>query len=102
MISFYPVWFFWFLDLLGLRKTFNAPGQNCFIYCENSEHQGHVYFGTKSNCVCGTGSADDFNMHYVEYYVWLRTKYIQNSYHTVQGLNPKVLSHLCLRVNTEK
>ena len=30
--------------------------------------QGHVYFGTKSKCVHGTGSADDFDMNYVEYY----------------------------------
>ena len=74
MISFYPVWFFWFLDLLGLTQNYNPPGKDCFIYCENSKHEGHVYLGTKSKCVCGTGSADHFNMNYVEYYVWLRTK----------------------------
>ena len=37
---------------MGKTKTFNAPGENCFIYCENSG-QGHVYYGTKTNAAAG-------------------------------------------------
>ena len=54
---------------LGLTKSFNAPSQSCYIYCENNKtHQGHVYYGTKSSCNAGTGSADFFGMDYAEYY----------------------------------
>ena len=54
---------------LGLTKSYNAPSKYCFIYCENNKtHRGHVYYGTKSSCVAGTGSADYFGMDYVEYY----------------------------------
>ena len=60
-----------FTGTLGLTKSFNPPksGGNCYIYCEdNNSHQGHVYYGTKSNCVAGTGSGTDFGMDYFEYY----------------------------------
>ena len=60
-----------FVNNLRLTKHFNPPkgGGNCYIYCEdNNTHQGHVYYGTKSDCSAGTGSADDFGMEYVEYY----------------------------------
>ena len=56
-----------FTDELNLTRSNNSPGVNCYIYCEKSG-QGHVYYGTKSNCVHGTGSADDYGMTYVEYY----------------------------------
>lgn len=60
-----------FTGTLGLTKSFNPPksGGNCYIYCEdNNSHQGHVYYGTKSNCAAGTGSGTDFGMDYFEYY----------------------------------
>ena len=39
------------------------------LFCEdNKTHQGHIYFGKKSSCSAGTGSADEFGMEYVEYY----------------------------------
>ena len=60
-----------FTNTLGLSRSFNPPknGGNCYIYCEdNKTHQGHVYYGTKSNCSAGTGSGTDFNMDYFEYY----------------------------------
>ena len=42
---------------------------NLVIYCENNKtHQGHVYYGTKSSCNTGTGSADFFGMDYIEHY----------------------------------
>ena len=40
---------------IGLSKHNNPPSGNCYIYCErNSDHQGHVYFGTKQKLVAGT------------------------------------------------
>lgn len=67
-----------FEKILKLTKHFNPPkdrnncDKNCFIYCEKTEPpnkgQGHIYFGKKGECVAGTGSADGFNMKYVEYY----------------------------------
>ena len=60
-----------FTGTLGLTKSFNPPkdGSNCYIYCEDKKsHQGHVYYGTKSNCEAGTGSGTDFGMDYFEYY----------------------------------
>ena len=60
-----------FINNLNLSRSFNPPknGNDCFIYCEdNKAHQGHIYFGKKSSCSAGTGSADDFGMEYVEYY----------------------------------
>jgi hypothetical protein len=51
---------------MGKTKTFNAPNGNCFIYCESDGHQGHVYYGTKTDAVAGWlyGAAT-----YYEYYV---------------------------------
>ena len=58
-----------FTNELGLSRSFNPPSGNCYIYCEyNSNHQGHVYYGTKSYCEAGTGSGTDFDMDYYEYY----------------------------------
>ena len=60
-----------FRNDLNLTRSFNPPknGNDCFIYCEdNKAHQGHIYFGKKSSCSAGTGSAEDFGMEYVEYY----------------------------------
>ena len=60
-----------FTNILNLKRYFNPPknGYDCFIYCEdNNTHQGHVYYGTKKNCVAGTGSGTYFNMDYFEYY----------------------------------
>ena len=67
-----------FVNCLKLKRKFNPPKDrndnviNCYIYCEKTENpnkgQGHVYYGKKNNCVAGTGSADGFDMKYVEYY----------------------------------
>ncbi len=63
-----------FINSLNLSKSFNPPKINgnikdCYIYCENNKSlQGHVYFGTKNNCVYWTGSRKDFNMDYFDYY----------------------------------
>ena len=62
-----------FTKTLKLKKSFNPPKdecgkvKSCFIYSEKNG-QGHVYYGTEEKCDHGTGSADDFNMPYVEYY----------------------------------
>ena len=59
-----------FINSLGLSRYYNPPedGSNCFIYCErNSDHQGHVYYGRKGNCVAGTGDGS-FGADYYEYY----------------------------------
>ena len=54
---------------MGLSRSFNPPSGSCYIYWEdNSNHQGHVYYGTKSYCEAGTGSGTDFGMDYYEYY----------------------------------
>ena len=53
---------------MGLKKSFNPPSGNCYIYCErNSDHQGHVYYGKKNYCAAGTGDGG-FGADYYEYY----------------------------------
>uniref|UniRef100_A0AC34FVH0 SWIM-type domain-containing protein n=1 Tax=Panagrolaimus sp. ES5 TaxID=591445 RepID=A0AC34FVH0_9BILA len=50
------------------NRMFNDPGKECFIYCEQKETgQGHVYFGTKTKCVAGTGLYSKAN--YFEYFL---------------------------------
>lgn len=41
-----------------------------FAVSEESKFQGHVYYGTRSKCVHGTGAATSFTgyTHKVEYY----------------------------------
>ena len=48
--------------MLGLSLLDEDPEENCFIYCENDRGEHHVYYGTISDCVAGTGSGEDFNM----------------------------------------
>jgi len=31
--------------------------ENAYIYCENNQGQGHVYYGTYDECVIGNGLA---------------------------------------------
>ena len=55
-----------YVNIMGLTRSFNAPGSNCYIYCErNSDHQGHVYYGTKSSAAAGKTFA---GADYYEYY----------------------------------
>ena len=54
---------------LGLSCQKNDPGKNCFIYCENKYGEHHVYFGTVSNCIAGTGSGEEFGMTDYWFYV---------------------------------
>ena len=53
---------------MGYKMHYNNEAGNCFIYCErNSDHQGHVYYGQKGNCVTGNGDGG-FGADYYEYY----------------------------------
>jgi hypothetical protein len=54
---------------IGLRRHHNPrpDGANCYIYCErNSDHQGHVYYGTRTSAVPPTHTWDGAD--YYEYY----------------------------------
>ncbi|KAI1701739.1 hypothetical protein DdX_15911 [Ditylenchus destructor] len=57
-------------EKIGLRKHMNPPDGDCFIYCNyhGLPGEGHVYYGTRTNCVIGRGSGEDLNMSYYEYY----------------------------------
>uniref|UniRef100_A0A914CE84 Uncharacterized protein n=1 Tax=Acrobeloides nanus TaxID=290746 RepID=A0A914CE84_9BILA len=41
------------------------PGSYCYIYCENRNGLGHVYYGSKSYCYAGTKSADAIHYDYI-------------------------------------
>nr|CAD2197667.1 unnamed protein product [Meloidogyne enterolobii] len=56
-----------FKNEMGLSMSHNPPKGDCFIYCERGG-RGHVYYGTKDNCVAGTGSGKDFGAQYYQYY----------------------------------